>query len=187
MTTVSWGGTHGEPKRSSSANQTSLWEQIPGALSDGHGTMGFSHFQMPDGHGTMGFSHFPVQDGHGTMGFSHFQVPDGHGTMGFSHFQVPDGHGIMGFHTFRCHEPARSVMGGTPRRAKTKQFCESNGLLGAGSGGLARWPRHYGFFNFRQYGFFKFSGARWPRHYGFFTLSSARWPRHYGVSHFQVP
>ena len=85
----SWGGPHGEPKRGRSVDQTGLWEQVLGALPDGHGTAGFSHFHVPDGHGTTGFSHFQVPDGHGTMGFSHFQMPDGHGTMGFSHFQVP--------------------------------------------------------------------------------------------------
>ena len=99
---------------------------------------------------------------------------------------MPDGHGTMGFHTFRCHKLARCVMGGTPRKAKTRPFCRSNGPLGAGSGGLARWPRHYGFFALsrarwpRHYGFFTFSSARWPRHYGFFIFSDARWPRHYG-------
>ena len=79
---------------------------------------------------------YTLRCGHGTTGFSHFQAPDGHGTMDFSHFQIPDGHGTMGFHTFRCHEPARSVMGGTPRRAKTRPFRRSNEPLGAGFGAL---------------------------------------------------
>ena len=70
----SWGGPHGEPKRGRSANQTSLWEQIPGALPDGHGTIEFSHFQVPDGHGTTGFSYFQVPDSHGTTGHYEFFI-----------------------------------------------------------------------------------------------------------------
>ena len=70
----SWGGPHGEPKRGRSVDQTGLWEQVLGALPDGHGITGFSHFHVPDGHGTTGFSHFQMPDGHGTMGFYEFNT-----------------------------------------------------------------------------------------------------------------